>query len=103
VEGIPHPQPSARAIGALFYLALVGSVAAWGLFNWLIRRMAISLLSTLIFIEPAMALGVDWLVGERTPRPTALLGSLLILGGVLLVAFRSEGGPSLRLQPAESR
>jgi drug/metabolite transporter (DMT)-like permease len=76
-------------------------VTAWGLFNWLMRRMAISLLSTLTFIEPAMALGVDWLVGERTPGVTALLGSLLILGGVVLVAFRSEGAPP-RLEPVAS-
>jgi drug/metabolite transporter (DMT)-like permease len=102
VEGVPHPHPSARALGALVYLALVGSVAAWGLFNWLMRRMAISLLSTLVFIEPTMALGVDWLVGERAPRPTALLGSLLILGGVLLVALRGEGSPPPRLETAET-
>jgi len=70
-------------------------------FNWLIRRMAISLLSTLVFVEPAMALGVDWLVGERAPGLTALLGILLILAGVVLVAFRSEGTRP-PLEPAES-
>jgi len=101
VEGVPHPHPTVRAVGALVYLALVGSVAAWGVFNWLIRRMAISLLSTLVFVEPAMALGVDWLVGERAPGLTALLGILLILAGVVLVAFRSEGTRP-PLEPAES-
>ncbi|MHB1845372.1 MAG: DMT family transporter [Deltaproteobacteria bacterium] len=84
LEGAPHARPTGVATAALIYLSVVGTIAAWGLYGHLLRRLPMSVLSTMVFIEPALALGIDWLLGEPGPGRGALLGGSLILVGVLL-------------------
>ena len=85
-EGRPSLPSALAPWTALLYLALVGSALAWSLFNYLLRVLALSVLSTMLFIEPAGALGVDRLLGEKTVEPAAWIGAALVLGGVLLTA-----------------
>lgn len=91
IEGVPGfltgGLPSARAVGALFYLAVLGTAVAWSLFNFLLRRLPLSVLSTMLFIEPGLALGVDWLLGDTAPSAAGLSGAALILAGVALSAW----------------
>ncbi len=90
-EGRPPHASTPAAIGALVYLALVGTVIAWSLYIYLLRRLQMTVLSTLLFIEPAGALSIDWLLGERTPDRFAWLGAVMILVGVLFSAVGRAG------------
>jgi drug/metabolite transporter (DMT)-like permease len=70
---------------ALLYLTVMGSVVTFALYFFLIRRLSLSAVSTLVLIEPILALAIDtaW---ERQVRlgPSAYLGAALTLGGVAL-------------------
>jgi drug/metabolite transporter (DMT)-like permease len=77
------------AIGALVYLAIFGTALTFvGLF-WLIKRVPISVVSTIPLVDTVIAvlLGAIFL-GERLPART-LAGGALILTGVFLA---SRGG-----------
>jgi drug/metabolite transporter (DMT)-like permease len=93
VEGRPSLPSALAPWTALLYLALVGSALAWSLFNHLLGVLSLSLLSTMLFIEPAGALGVDRLLGEKTAEPAAWIGAALVLCGVLLTAVGQAKNP----------
>lgn len=84
-----HVTPAA-AVGIL-YLALVGTVVAFGLYFWLMRFAAASKLSLIAYITPPLALGLGALDGEPLGRGT-LMGAVLILVGVLLATRRRRAG-----------
>ncbi len=78
------------AIGSLVYLALFGTAVTFvGLF-WLIKRVPISVVSTIPLVDTliAVVLGAV-LLGERLPA-RALAGGALILLGVVLAARGSR-------------
>jgi len=101
-EPRPKLAPSGAAIGALVYLALVGTVLGWSLYIYLLSRLPMTVLSTLLFIEPAAALGIDWLLGERPPGNAARVGAALILVGVALSIVRRQGGKGPESAPLEA-
>lgn len=77
-----------RAVLCVFYLTILGTIAAFWLYYWLLSRiestkaMMISLVTPLI----AVVIGAIFL-GERLP-PQTLLGGVLIVSSVGLIAFR---------------
>ncbi len=89
VEGNPlHAQWNWAALGCVLYLTLLGTIAAFWLYYWLLSRiestkaMMISLVTPLI----AVLMGSIFL-GERLP-PQTFFGGLLIIASVALIAFR---------------
>lgn len=76
---------SGTAIGSVVYLALVGTVATFGLYFWLLRTIDANRLSLIAYVTPAVALTLGSLVREEPIRATTIAGSGLILLGVVLV------------------
>jgi drug/metabolite transporter (DMT)-like permease len=78
----PWPPP-VRPTLALLYLAVVGSVIVFAVYLYLLKRMTLIATSTLVFIEPVLALLID-AVWEREIRVTAAtyLGAAITLVGV---------------------
>ena len=78
------------AVGCVLYLTLLGTIAAFWLYYWLLSRiestkaMMISLVTPLI----AVLIGAIFL-GERLP-PQTLAGGILIISSVGLIAFRRQ-------------
>lgn len=79
---LPWPPPAGPTL-ALLYLALVGSVVVFAAYFWLLARVSLMTLSTLVLVEPIIALAVDaaWergivLVGR------SYLGIALTIAGV---------------------
>ena len=60
---IPWPPPLVPTV-ALLYLALVGSALVFAAYFYLIKHVTLMTVSTLVLVEPIIALGVD-AVGER--------------------------------------
>lgn len=84
VEGRPTLPWSARALAAVLYLSVGGSVLAMWLNYWLLRRMDASamLMMGLAEVPLAIALGAA-VFGERLP-PGILVGAACVMGGVIL-------------------
>lgn len=79
--------PTAPALAALFYLALFGSCVAYGAYHWLVHEVTPAQLGTYAYVNPAVAVLLGaWLLDERL-QAMQWLGTLAILGGVLLVTL----------------
>jgi drug/metabolite transporter (DMT)-like permease len=84
---VPWPPPAAPTF-ALLYLAIVGSVAAFLLYFWLLERTGLQVTSTLVFVFPLIALITDALFERELPlNARAYLGAAITLGG-LAVSLR---------------
>jgi len=77
-----------RAVRSVAYLALVGTVAAFGLYFWLLRHTEAWRMSTIAYITPAIALLLGTFVGDEPFTMWTLAGSLTILAGVVLATLR---------------
>jgi drug/metabolite transporter (DMT)-like permease len=90
-----------RAVACVLYLTLLGTIAAFWLYYWLLSRiestraMMISLVTPLI----AVVIGAVFL-GERLP-PQTLVGGMLIVASVGLIALRRKRIESQRRGDAE--
>ena len=71
-------------VGAVFYLALFGTVITFTIYYWLMKRIDIVLLSLSTFITPILALFFGWLVLDETFSTNVYFASMLVLFGILL-------------------
>jgi drug/metabolite transporter (DMT)-like permease len=81
---IPWPPPVAPT-AALLYLAVVGSVLVFVGYFFLLQRVALMTVSTMVVLEPLIALVVD-AAGERDVvlAPRTYVGIAVTIGGVAL-------------------
>lgn len=81
---VPWPPP-AGPTAALLYLAVVGSVAAFLLYFWLLGETSLLVTSTLVFVFPLVAIVIDALFERELPlSPRAYLGAAITLGGLAI-------------------
>ena len=73
-----------RVGGAVLYLGVFGSAAAFVMYYWLLKKLSAITLSFIIYITPLVAVLVDWLVFGETIALKTLMGMLLIFGGIAL-------------------
>jgi drug/metabolite transporter (DMT)-like permease len=76
---------SPRALGALLYLAFAGSVAAFWLNYWLLKRMGATKVLAMALVEPLIALLLGAIVLHETVTPLAGAGGACILASIWLV------------------
>jgi drug/metabolite transporter (DMT)-like permease len=82
-----HWTPTAPALIALLYLAVLGSCVAYGAYQWLVHEVTPARLGTYAFVNPAVAVLLGaWMLDEHL-QPSQWLGTLGILAGVLLVTL----------------
>jgi drug/metabolite transporter (DMT)-like permease len=90
-EGSPlHFHWSRTAILCLLYLSLVGSVAAFLLFYWLMNRVAVTNLLTISLITPPLAVAIGWFAAGETLSRWAILGAVFVLAGIALIMWKSR-------------
>lgn len=96
----PPSAPSARAVGALAYLAIFGSLVAFSAYNYLLHHTRMTVATSYAYLNPilAVALGVA-LAGERLDAIGAV-GAVTILAAILVIT-RSSGGASERVRIAD--
>ena len=89
--------PSGRAVGALVYLVLFGSLAGMSAYNYLLHHTRTTVATSYAYVNPviAVALGVT-LAGERLDVASGA-GAIVILAAVLLI---TRGKSEPREQPA---
>src|SRR5207237_4044388 len=76
------------AVISLFYLALVGSCAAFLLFYWLVRHMDVTKTMLISLVTPiiAISLGMVWLHERLAWR--SVIGGAGIMAGIALNVYR---------------
>jgi drug/metabolite transporter (DMT)-like permease len=78
---------NAKTITSILYLAAFGSVAAFGLYYWIIKHMDVTVLSYQTFIIPILACLIGWIFLRETITIKIALGGGLILMGIALATF----------------
>jgi drug/metabolite transporter (DMT)-like permease len=70
---------------ALLYLALVGSVLTFGSYLYLLQRVSLMTTTTLVFIQPIIALTVDYYwEADAKFSLNSYLGAGVTMSGVIL-------------------
>ena len=89
---VPSPLPLAPT-GALLYLAVFGSVVTFGAYFYLVRHVSLATVTTLVLVEPVIALLVDALFEDRVRASTlTYVGAAITASGVLVaIAFAERG------------
>lgn len=72
-----------RAIGAMVFLVLGGTVAGFYAYTWLLRVTTPAAVGTSSFVNPVVALGLAWLAGDGELTARSGLAALLVVAGVV--------------------
>jgi drug/metabolite transporter (DMT)-like permease len=88
---------SLDSAAAFVFLVVVGSLAAFTAYNWLLRHVAISTVSTYAFVNPVIAVFLGWLILSEEITAFVALGTAVIVASVAFVvlspAERAPGAP----------
>lgn len=82
--------PRREAWLALVYLVLFGSCLAYGAYLWLVHQVPPARLGTYAYVNPAVAVVLGWWLLDERLNTTQVLGTVIILGGVLLVTWAAR-------------
>ena len=76
----------ARSVGAILYLAILGSAVTFTVYYWLLARVTATQLALISYLIPVVALAVGAVLFAEPLRTRILAGSALILAGVVIVS-----------------
>jgi drug/metabolite transporter (DMT)-like permease len=76
---------SGRAIGAMAFLVLGGTVLGFGAYSWLLRVASPAAVGTYAFVNPVVALGLAALFGDGTITGRGLVAAVLVVAGVAAI------------------
>lgn len=77
-----------RAIGALTYLVLAGSVLGFSAYKWLLANVRPALAGTYAFVNPVVAMLLGWLFAGEALTGRLLLAMATIVGAVAMISLR---------------
>lgn len=83
-----------RGVASVAYLALFGTVIAFGLYFWLLRSGSANGLSLVAYVLPVAALALGTLVADEPFTPTLAGGTALVLAGCALAAKKRRPKPA---------
>ncbi|MGH7579469.1 MAG: DMT family transporter [Gemmatimonadales bacterium] len=72
-----------RASLALVFLILGGTVLGFGAYTWLLRVTSAAAVSTYAFVNPVIALGLAWLVGDGELSARTAVAAVLVVAAVI--------------------
>lgn len=89
VEGNPFDLKwTATAVICVLYLALIGTIAAFWLYYWLLSRIESTKAMMISLVTPLLAVLIGAVtVGEMLP-PQTFVGGLMIIGSIALIVFK---------------
>jgi drug/metabolite transporter (DMT)-like permease len=88
--GEMHPPPhlSMRALGALAYLVVAGSLIAFTCYEWLLHRMPATTVTSYAYVNPIVALAIGHWLGNEALTAHTIVGSIIILASVAAILRR---------------
>ena len=73
---------SAKSLGGLTYLIVMGTVVTFSAYMWLLRHVAPTRVATYAFVNPAVAVVLGWAVAGEHLSAGTLLATAVIIGAV---------------------
>ena len=77
-----------KAVLSIIYLAFFGTLLTFTTYYWLMKKINIVILSLSAFITPIIAVLLGWIIAHETFTERDLIGSSLVLIGILFANFR---------------
>ena len=81
----------------VLYLSLVGTIAAFWLYYWLLSRIESTKAMMISLVTPLLAVMIGAMTVGETMPPQTLFGGLMIIGSIALIVFRRR-----RVQPVNA-
>jgi len=88
-ENLSYIKINQTAIVSVLYLAFFGSLVTFTVFYWLMKKINVIMLSFTAFITPIIALILGWIIYNEVLTTQHLVGSVLVLIGLLTANFDS--------------
>lgn len=82
-EDLSYIKINQTAVVSVLYLAFFGSLITFTVFYWLMKKINVIMLSFTAFITPIIALILGWIIYHEILTTQHLLGSILVLVGLL--------------------
>ncbi|MEK6806906.1 MAG: EamA family transporter [Pseudomonadota bacterium] len=82
-----------QGLAALAYLTILGSCVGYGAYIWLVHQVTPTQLGTYAYVNPAVAVLLGWWILDERLSPAQIVGTLVILCGVLLVTVSPKRKP----------
>lgn len=79
-----------RALGALIYLILFGSLLGYSAYTWLLGVAPTPLVATYAYVNPLVAVFLGYLLANEPLTLRVLLASGIIVGAVVLINFSNR-------------
>jgi drug/metabolite transporter (DMT)-like permease len=80
---------SLRSLGAVAYLIVAGSLAAFSAYAWLLRNAPLPLVATYAYVNPVVAVFLGWAVAGEPVTARMIVAGTIILAAVALIASGS--------------
>ena len=91
-DGVWPVAPPTRAIGAVLWLGLMGTVFGFLLWYYALKHMAATRVALITLVTPVTALMLGHLINDERLTPSLWLGALLVLVGIGLVLLPKRVG-----------
>jgi drug/metabolite transporter (DMT)-like permease len=85
-----------RSVLSLAYLIVFGSIIAFTVYVWLVRVSSLSRISTYAYVNPVVAVLLDWAVAGEALGVRALAATVIILAAVALASTRRKQAVEVR-------
>jgi len=95
-------QVTSRGAVSLMFLVVAGTVLGFGAYTWLLRVTTPAAVGTYAFVNPVVALGLAWAVGDEPFSARTVAAGLTVLGAVLLI-WKSSGKRPSRHRSADRK
>ena len=86
----PLPHVTVRAVLALLYLIVFGSLLAFTAFVWLLARMPASRVSSHAYVNPVVAVALGYFVAGEVITPRMFLGAAIVVTSVFLILRKDK-------------
>jgi drug/metabolite transporter (DMT)-like permease len=86
----PFPHVSMRAVWALLYLIVCGSLLGFTAFVWLLARMPATRISSHAYVNPVVAVALGYFVAGEIITARTLIGTALVLLSVFLILRKEK-------------
>jgi drug/metabolite transporter (DMT)-like permease len=86
----PFPHVSAKALLALGYLVVAGSLVGFSAFVWLLGRMPATRVASHAYVNPVVAVALGYFFAGELVTPRMLLGTALIVASVALILIKDK-------------
>jgi drug/metabolite transporter (DMT)-like permease len=77
--------------GTIVYLAALGSVTAFSLYLWILKRIDVTVVSYQTFIIPILAVFLGWILLDESIAPRTGIGTALVLAGIAVTTRNKQG------------